>query len=171
MKERTPGRSTAGCVSETPVVTPLDNLLRPASGADVLDVPAAAGRLGLPIEEARTWLEKLGLIRRVASRERVVWAQLLGALQPQTAPERPWSDADLLSIPKTVKRLAMNERAARSWLVEKGLIRQVGKAKRVVWGDVLQAARGEVRRNEPASPPTISRPLPRSKRLRAALGR
>ena len=153
------------------MVTPLDSLLRPASAADVLDVPAAAVRLGLSVVEARAWLEELGLILLVAGRERVVWAQVLGALQARSAPERPWSDSDLLSVSNTVKRLAMNERSARAWLAKKGLVRTVGRAKRVVWGDVLRAAGGEARPDGPASPPRITRPLPRSKHLRSLLGK
>lgn len=153
------------------MVTPLDILTRPASADDVLDVSAAAARLGLPVEEAHTWLEATGLIRRVAGHERVVWGEVLDSLRPPRIEPRPWSESDVLSVAKTVKRMAMNEQAARTWLARRGLVRSLGTTKRVIWGDVLGAMRDVSRPQDPPPRPSLSRPLPRSKQLQSLLGK
>ncbi len=153
------------------MVTPLDTLTRPASAADVLDVPAVAARLGLPVEEARAWLEGEGLIQCIAGRERVVWGQVLDAFRPPRIQERPWSESDVLSVAKAVKRLAMNERAGRTWLAQHNLVRPLGKTRRVIWGDVLRALREEHDTQTAPPRPSSSRRLPRSKLLKPTLGR
>ncbi len=138
-----------------------------SSREDVLTVEAACARLGLPLRDGRPWLEDEGLIVRVAGRERVLWWRVMDRLDSGPgAAERPWSESDLLTISETLDRLSMNHQRTRQWLHRNGLVRRVGQARRVVWGDVLRAVRGDDERARPEEVrPRVRRRLPMSTRL------
>jgi hypothetical protein len=138
-----------------------------SSREDVLTVEAASVRLGLPLRDGKAWLEDEGLVVCVAGRERVLWGQVLDRLDPEPeSVERPWSESDLLTIKETLDRLSMNHQRARQWLHRNGLVRRVGQARRVVWGDVLKAVRGDDERAwDEDVRPRVRRRLPMSARL------
>ncbi len=139
---------------------------RPWSPEDVLDIPTAIARLDLPPAEGRRWLHAHHLALRIAGHERVIWGDVTAALRPPEAPDRPWSGDDLLTITETLDRLRMNHSAARAWLHKQDLIHRVGHARRVIWRDVLRAARGDDERTHPSElRPRIRRPLPLSNRI------
>lgn len=61
--------------------------------------------------------------------------------EPQTRVEvvRPYSEADVLTVAETAKRLRIRRADCQAWLERLGLLVDVAGSPRVVWGSVIRA--------------------------------
>jgi len=62
----------------------------------------------------------------------------------QAAPA-PVSREDVVPLREGARRLGMGLRAFSAWCLKLGIIRDVAGRRRVVWGDVVDAVRGEIK--------------------------
>ena len=132
----------------------------PASRFDILDVESAARRLGLGPAEGRAFLERHGLIRRLAGHEWVPWGpvyDLVMGAGPDPGPSRSGPHAgqdapEVLTVREAVALLRMRDGTARAWLRKMNLVIDVEGRKRVRRSAVLAALEPH-RSGEPGKAP------------------